>query len=98
MDVQLPGMDGFEAVKPLKADPLTQNIPVIMITALDDQETKIRALQSGAQEFLTKPVVRVDLTVRVRNLLRLKNTVIFLIMSYSKFDLVSFAPYWGTKC
>ncbi len=72
LDIMMPDMDGFEAVKRLKAEPLTQNIPVIMITALDDQETKIRALQAGAEEFLTKPVVRVDLTVRVRNLLRLK--------------------------
>ena len=52
LDIMMPDMDGFEAVKRLKTDPLTQNIPVIMITALADQETKIRALQSGAEEFL----------------------------------------------
>lgn len=72
LDIMMPDMDGFEAVKHLKADPLSQSIPVIMITALDDQETKLRALEAGAEEFLTKPVVRVDLTMRVRNLLRLK--------------------------
>ncbi len=72
LDIMMPDMDGFEAVKHLKEDPVTQSIPVIMITALDDQETKIRALESGAEEFLTKPIVRVDLTMRVRNLLRLK--------------------------
>jgi putative two-component system response regulator len=72
LDIMMPDMDGFETVKYLKADLLTQNIPVIMVTALDDQEKKIKALQAGAEEFLTKPVVRVDLVVKVRNLLRLK--------------------------
>lgn len=72
LDVMMPDMDGFEVVARLKANPCTQPVPVIMVTALDDRESKLRALEAGAEEFLTKPIDRADLTVRVRNLLRLK--------------------------
>ena len=72
LDVMMPGLDGFETVAQLKADPRTKPIPVIMVTALDDRDSKLRALDAGAEEFLSKPIDRADLTVRVRNLLRLK--------------------------
>ncbi len=72
LDVMMPDMDGFETVERLKADPGTRQVPVIMVTALDDRESKLRALEAGAEEFLSKPIDRADLTVRVRNLLRLK--------------------------
>lgn len=72
LDIMMPDMDGFETVAQLKADPRTRQVPVIMVTALDDRDTKQRALLAGAEEFLSKPIVRADLTVRVRNLLRLK--------------------------
>lgn len=72
LDVVMPDMNGFETVAKLKADTETQHVPVIMITALDDRETKTRALQAGAEEFLSKPINHMDLTIRVRNLLRLK--------------------------
>ncbi|MDE2428694.1 MAG: HD domain-containing protein, partial [Burkholderiales bacterium] len=62
----------------LKAHPLTHQIPVIMLTALDDRASKLRALEAGAEEFLTKPIDRADLNVRVRNLLRLKEYGDFL--------------------
>lgn len=78
LDVMMPDMDGFETVKRLKADPRTKPVPVIMVTALDDRESKLRALEAGAEEFLTKPIDRADLTVRVRNLLRLKEYGDFL--------------------
>lgn len=72
LDVVMPEMDGFETVTKLKTDSDTQHIPVIMITALDDRETKSKALRAGAEEFLSKPINHTDLTIRVRNLLRLK--------------------------
>jgi putative two-component system response regulator len=78
LDVMMPDMDGFETVTRLKADPRTQPVPVIMVTALDDRASKLRALQAGAEEFLSKPIDRADLTVRVRNLLRLKEYGDFL--------------------
>jgi putative two-component system response regulator len=78
LDVMMPDMDGFETVARLKADPRTKPVPVIMVTALDDRDSKLRALQAGAEEFLSKPIDRADLTVRVRNLLRLKEYGDFL--------------------
>lgn len=78
LDVMMPGVDGFETVARLKANPRTQQVPVIMVTALDDRESKLRALEAGAEEFLTKPIDRADLRVRVRNLLRLKEYSDFL--------------------
>jgi putative two-component system response regulator len=78
LDVMMPDMDGFETVAHLKANPTTQAVPVIMLTSLDDRDSKQRALESGAEEFLTKPFDRADLRVRVRNLLRLKEYSDFL--------------------
>lgn len=78
LDVMMPDMDGFETVARLKADPQTKRMPVIMVTALDDRKSKLRALQAGAEEFLSKPIDHADLRVRVRNLLRLKEYGDFL--------------------
>ncbi|MFZ6731456.1 response regulator [Undibacterium sp. Ji42W] len=78
LDIMMPGMDGYATVAELKANPLTQPVPVIMLTALDDRASKLRALQAGAEEFLTKPIDSADLSVRVRNLLRLKEYGDFL--------------------
>ncbi len=78
LDIMMPDMDGFETVARLKADPGTQPVPVIMVTALDDRDSKLRALEAGAEEFLSKPIDRADLSVRVRNLLRFKEYSDFL--------------------
>ncbi|MET0414145.1 MAG: response regulator [Polyangiaceae bacterium] len=72
LDVMMPGMDGYQVVAKLKQDPATVNIPVIMITALDDREALIRGLDAGAEDFLSKPLDRAELKARVKNLLRLK--------------------------
>jgi putative two-component system response regulator len=79
LDIMMPGMDGFATVQFLKNDERTSRIPVIMVTSFDDRKTKLRALECGAEEFLTKPVDRADLIIRVRNLLRLKEYGDFLI-------------------
>lgn len=78
LDIMMPDMDGLEATALLKADSRTRPVPVIVITSLDDRQSKLRALEAGAEEFLTKPIDRVDLQVRVRNLLRLKEYGDFL--------------------
>ena len=75
LDIMMPGMDGYEVVARLKADAATQSIPVIMLTALDDRESKLHALELGAEEFLAKPVDRAELLARVRNLLRLREEI-----------------------
>ncbi len=72
LDIMMPGIDGFETCRRLKADPALRHIPVIMVTALDQREDRIKGLEVGADEFLTKPVDDVALFARVRSLLRLK--------------------------
>lgn len=74
LDVMMPGMDGFETCRQLKNDPITQHIPVVMVTALDQQVDRVDGLQAGADDFLSKPIDDVALFARVRSLLRL-NTV-----------------------
>ncbi len=68
----MPGMDGYQVAARIKGNLATKNIPVIMVTALDDREARMLGLSAGAEDFLTKPVDRAELCVRVRNLLRLK--------------------------
>ncbi|MDP9002567.1 MAG: response regulator [Myxococcota bacterium] len=72
LDVMMPGMDGYEVAAQIKADFATKNIPVIMVTALDDRNAKMLGLNAGVEDFLSKPVDRSELRVRIRNLLRLK--------------------------
>jgi len=72
LDVMMPGMDGFEVCRRLKADPATTHIPVIMITALDQPSDRVRGLEAGADDFLTKPVSDLQLLTRVKSLTRLK--------------------------
>jgi putative two-component system response regulator len=72
LDIMMPGMDGYQVASTLKADPATANIPIIMVTALDDAKARLAGLDAGAEDFLSKPVDRAELWLRVRNLLRLK--------------------------
>jgi two-component system cell cycle response regulator len=72
LDVMMPDMDGFEVCRKLKSNPLTHHIPVVMVTALDQPSDRVRGLEAGADDFLTKPVTDVQLVSRVRSLARLK--------------------------
>jgi two-component system cell cycle response regulator len=72
LDVMMPDMDGFDVCRRLKADPATSHIPVVMITALDHVSDRIRGLEAGADDFLSKPVNDLQLMTRVRSLVRLK--------------------------
>jgi diguanylate cyclase (GGDEF)-like protein len=77
LDYMMPGMDGCEVAARLKADPATSSIPIIMVTAHIDRTARLAGLKAGAEEFLTKPVDRAELWLRVRNLLRLKDLADF---------------------
>jgi two-component system cell cycle response regulator len=72
LDVMMPDMDGFEVCRRLKSNPATQHIPVVMVTALDQPSDRVRGLEAGADDFLTKPIPEMALIPRVRSLARLK--------------------------
>jgi putative two-component system response regulator len=72
LDVQMPGMDGYEVCSRIKARPRGALLPVVMITALDRVHDRVMALEAGADDFMSKPVERIELVARVRTALRLK--------------------------
>ena len=72
LDVMMAGLDGYQTAARIKGDRATRHIPIIMVTARDDQDGKMLGLLSGAENFLTKPVNRAELCLRARNLIRLK--------------------------
>ncbi len=78
LDLVMPVLDGFETARRLKGNPLTAHIPIVMVTVLGDRESRLRGLEIGAEEFLTKPIDPAELAIRVRNLLRLKEYGDFL--------------------
>ncbi len=71
LDVMMPNMSGFEVCKQLKDDPTTRDIPIIMVTALNESSDYERGMESGADDFLTRPFDRVEFMARVRSLLRM---------------------------
>ena len=72
LDAMMPDIDGFEVCRRLKSNPLTHHIPVVMVTALDQPSDRVRGLEAGADDFLTKPIPDLALIARVRSLSRLK--------------------------
>ena len=72
LDIMMPGMDGFEVCERIKANPETAHLPVVMVTALSDRSDRVRGLEAGADDFLTKPVDDRALFARIRSLVRLK--------------------------
>ena len=75
LDVMMPGMDGFEVCRRLKGQFATAHLPIVMVTALDQPADRVRGLEAGADDFLTKPIDEIALIARVRSLARLKVTV-----------------------
>jgi len=72
LDVVMPEMSGYEVCRKIRENPMTQILPVVMVTALDPAEERIKGLDAGADDFLTKPINRAELLARVRSLLRIK--------------------------
>jgi two-component system, cell cycle response regulator len=72
LDAMMPGLNGFEVCKRLKSNPSTWHIPVVMVTALEETRDRIRGLEAGADDFITKPIDDFNLLARVKSLLRLK--------------------------
>jgi len=73
LDIVMPGISGVELLQKLKADPYWCNIPVVMVTAMDDRQAKLDCLKLGVEDFLHKPLDYSELVLRVRNLLRIKS-------------------------
>jgi adenylate cyclase len=73
LDILMPGMSGYEVAQRLRGDPATRFLPIVMVTALGAQEEKVKAIESGADDFLTKPVNQLELLARVKSLLRIKD-------------------------
>jgi two-component system, OmpR family, alkaline phosphatase synthesis response regulator PhoP len=73
LDVMMPRMSGFEVCRKLKSDPATRDIPIIMVTALNELGDIERGVESGTDDFITKPVNRLELTTRVKSLLRVRH-------------------------
>jgi len=73
LDIMMPKMSGFELCRQLKSDPETRSIQIIMVTALNEVGDHERALDCGTDEFLTKPVNRIELITRVKSLLRIRH-------------------------
>jgi signal transduction histidine kinase len=71
LDVMMPGMDGFEVCRRLRANAELAGVPVVMVTALDDSDSKLAGFESGADDFISKPFGRVELRARVRGIIRL---------------------------
>ena len=97
LDVMMPGMDGFEVCRRLKAEPRTQHIPVVIVTALDQPSDRVRGLEAGADDFLTKPVDDIALITRVRNLARLKMLTDEMLMRASTEEQMGFAATLGIR-
>jgi PAS domain S-box-containing protein len=88
LDVMMPIMDGFEVCRHLRADPVLSDVPVIMVTALDDRESRLRGIEVGADDFVSKPIDPVELQARVRTITKL-NRYRRLMAERAKFERIT---------
>ncbi|MEI7635040.1 MAG: response regulator [bacterium] len=85
LDVMMPGMDGYETCRRLRANPATSSVPVIMITALNDRKSLITGIESGADDFITKPIDNAELRARMRTITTL-NRYRLMLTEQSRFE------------
>ena len=88
LDIMMPKISGFEVCKRLRADPTTRDIGIIMITALDDSSDVERAVEAGADDFLTKPINKAELLLRVHSLLKSRSSTSDLERALAYFEAV----------
>jgi PAS domain S-box-containing protein len=88
LDVMMPAMDGFEVCRRLRADAVLAEVPVIMVTALDDRESRLRGIEVGADDFISKPIDPVELQARVRTITKL-NRYRRLMVERAKFERIT---------
>ncbi|MEA5599730.1 sensor histidine kinase [Nostoc sp. UHCC 0252] len=86
LDVMMPGIDGFETCKQLKSNPRVQDIPVIFMTALSETADKVKGLQLGAVDYITKPFQQEEVLVRIENHLKLRNLTKTLIAKNTELE------------
>ena len=79
LDVQMPAPDGFEVAARMKADPSTATIPIIMLSALEGRGARVIGLESGAEDYLSKPVDPAELVAKIRNLLLLRDRMLHTV-------------------
>ena len=84
LDVMMPGINGFEVCRQLKQNDKTKTIPIVMVTALREKEHRMKALEAGADDFLSKPVDHTELVIRIKSLLRIKSYHDELLDSYTE--------------
>ena len=72
LDVMMPGMNGFEVTRAIRQNPLTSDLPIVMVTALTSMEDRLRAVEAGANDFITKPIDKIELQTRINSLLKMK--------------------------
>ena len=75
LDVMMPGMDGFEFTRTIREHPNYSDLPIIMVTILDDRDSRLRAVEAGVNDFVSKPIDRLELGVRVKSALKIKKTL-----------------------
>lgn len=74
LDVMMPGMDGFEVTRRIRSGSNDSDIPICMVTALREMDKRLRAVEAGANDFMAKPIDKVEMQIRVRSLLKLKES------------------------
>jgi PAS domain S-box-containing protein len=92
LDVMMPGIDGFEVCRQIRADPLLGEVPIILLTALDDRASRLRGIEAGADDFVSKPFDRVELRARVKTITRLNRYRRLLAERAKLARVIEFAP------
>lgn len=86
LDIGMPGMDGFEVCRRIKAEPATASIPVLLVTALSQREQRLLGIGAGANDYITKPIDKSDLTLRVRNAVRMHQLYVEVEQQYRRLE------------